>query len=189
MYPADIRVWFKIPSMVGLLRLPSTTTRPTKAIKMASKTPVLTDKAPKPLPGIYSQAIKANGFVFVSGAVPMDATTMQIIDGDIQAHTVRQYPKAVSHFAPQRAHSARVPSNEKLQHQCIKNLTAILEEAGSSIDKVVKVNVFLSNMDDFAAMNEIYCQYWGDVKPCRTCVAVKTLPLNVDVEIECIATY
>ncbi|EJT78535.1 endoribonuclease L-PSP [Gaeumannomyces tritici R3-111a-1] len=147
--------------MVGLLRLPSTTTRPTKAIKMASKTPVLTDKAPKPLPGIYSQAIKANGFVFVSGAVPMDATTMQIIDGDIQAHT----------------------------HQCIKNLTAILEEAGSSIDKVVKVNVFLSNMDDFAAMNEIYCQYWGDVKPCRTCVAVKTLPLNVDVEIECIATY
>ncbi|KAL8314289.1 hypothetical protein RB597_006603 [Gaeumannomyces tritici] len=148
MYPADIRVWFKIPSMVGLLRLPSTTTRPTKAIKMASKTPVLTDKAPKPLPGIYSQAIKANGFVFVSGAVPMDATTMQIIDGDIQAHT-----------------------------------------AGSSIDKVVKVNVFLSNMDDFAAMNEIYCQYWGDVKPCRTCVAVKTLPLNVDVEIECIATY
>ncbi|KAL8353059.1 hypothetical protein RB601_003084 [Gaeumannomyces tritici] len=115
---------------------------------MASKTPVLTDKAPKPLPGIYSQAIKANGFVFVSGAVPMDATTMQIIDGDIQAHT-----------------------------------------AGSSIDKVVKVNVFLSNMDDFAAMNEIYCQYWGDVKPCRTCVAVKTLPLNVDVEIECIATY
>lgn len=54
------------------------------------------------------------------------------------------------------------------QHQCIKNLTAILEEAGSSIEKVVKVNVFLSNMDDFAAMNEIYMQYWGEVKPCRT---------------------
>lgn len=55
---------------------------------MAEKTPVLTDKAPKPLAGIYSQAIKANGFVFVSGAVPMDAQTMKIVDGDIQAHTV-----------------------------------------------------------------------------------------------------
>ncbi|KAI1500173.1 endoribonuclease L-PSP [Biscogniauxia marginata] len=128
---------------------------------MAEKTPVITEKAPKALPGIYSQAIKANGFVFVSGAVPMDPVTMEIIKGDVQAHT----------------------------HQCIKNLTAILEAAGSDITKVVKVNVFLANMDDFAAMNEIYSQYWGDVKPCRTCVAVKTLPLNVDVEIECTATY
>ncbi|KAH8157400.1 hypothetical protein CIB48_g10848 [Xylaria polymorpha] len=128
---------------------------------MTEKTPVVTDKAPKALPGIYSQAIKANGFVFVSGAVPMDAESGQIIPGDIQAHT----------------------------HQCIKNLSAILEAAGSDILKVVKVNVFLASMDDFAAMNEVYSQYWGDVKPCRTCVAVKTLPLNVDVEIECTATY
>ncbi|KAL2836082.1 Endoribonuclease L-PSP/chorismate mutase-like protein [Aspergillus pseudodeflectus] len=126
---------------------------------MSSKTPVLTSKAPKPLPGIYSQAIKAGDFVFVSGAVPMDPVTMEIIKGDIQDHT----------------------------HQCIKNLGAILEEAGSSLDKVVKVNVFLSNMNDFAKMNEVYKMYWGDIKPCRTCVAVKTLPLNVDVEIECTA--
>ncbi|KAL2835862.1 putative L-PSP endoribonuclease family protein Brt1 [Aspergillus pseudoustus] len=126
---------------------------------MSSKSPVLTSKAPKPLPGIYSQAIKAGDFVFVSGAVPMDPVSMKIIDGDIQAHT----------------------------HQCIKNLGAILEEAGSSLDKVVKVNVFLSDMDNFAKMNEVYFLYWGDVKPCRTCVAVKTLPLNVDVEIECTA--
>ncbi|KAK2602033.1 hypothetical protein QQS21_004460 [Conoideocrella luteorostrata] len=126
---------------------------------MSGKVAVLTDKAPKPLPGIYSQAIKANGLVFVSGAVPMDAETGKLIDGDIQAHT----------------------------HQCIKNLTAILEEAGSSIEKVVKVNVFLASMDDFAKMNEVYMTYWGDVKPCRTCVAVKTLPLNTDVEIECTA--
>ncbi|KAL3463477.1 putative L-PSP endoribonuclease family protein Brt1 [Aspergillus heterothallicus] len=126
---------------------------------MSSKTAVLTSKAPKPLPGIYSQAIKAGDFVFVSGAVPMDPESMKIIDGDIQAHT----------------------------HQCIKNLGAILEEAGSSLEKVVKVNVFLSDMDNFAKMNEIYSLYWGDVKPCRTCVAVKTLPLNVDVEIECTA--
>ncbi|TWU76016.1 hypothetical protein ED733_007164 [Metarhizium rileyi] len=126
---------------------------------MASKVAVTTDKAPKPLPGIYSQAIKANGMVFVSGAVPMDAETGELIDGDIQAHT----------------------------HQCIKNLSAILEAAGSSLEKVVKVNVFLSSMDDFAKMNEVYATYWGDVKPCRTCVAVKTLPRNTDVEIECTA--
>ncbi|KAL2786154.1 Endoribonuclease L-PSP/chorismate mutase-like protein [Aspergillus keveii] len=126
---------------------------------MSSKTPVLTSKAPKPLSGIYSQAIKAGDFVFVSGAVPMDPSTMEIIEGDIQDHT----------------------------HQCIKNLGGILEEAGSNLDKVVKVNVFLSNMDDFAKMNEVYKMYWGDVKPCRTCVAVKTLPLDVDIEIECTA--
>lgn len=89
------------------------------------------------------------------------------------------------------------------QHQCIKNLTNILEAAGTNIDKVVKVNVFLSNMDDFADMNSVYMQYWGEIKPVRTyvlsfavlagadwfrCVAVKTLPLNTDVEIECTAT-
>ncbi|RAO73073.1 uncharacterized protein BHQ10_009085 [Talaromyces amestolkiae] len=126
---------------------------------MTTKTPVLTEKAPKPLPGIYSQAIIANGVVYCSGAVPMDAETGKLIDGDVKAHT----------------------------HQCIKNLTHVLEAAGSSIDKVVKVNVFLDNMDNFADMNSVYTQYWGDVKPCRTCVAVKTLPLNTDVEIECIA--
>jgi len=126
---------------------------------MSTKQAVLTDKAPKPLPGIYSQAIIANGTVYCSGAVPMDAETGKLIDGDVQAHT----------------------------HQCIKNLTAILEAAGSSIEKVVKVNVFLADMNDFAKMNEVYMTYWGDVKPCRTCVAVKTLPLNTDVEIECVA--
>ncbi|EKG12746.1 YjgF-like protein, partial [Macrophomina phaseolina MS6] len=126
---------------------------------MPNKVATLTDKAPKPLPGIYSQAIVANGMVFCSGAVPMDAETGKLIDGDVKAHT----------------------------HQCIKNLTAILEASGTTIDHVVKVNVFLSNMDDFAAMNEVYMTYWGDVKPCRTCVAVKTLPLNTDVEIECVA--
>ncbi|EEA19676.1 hypothetical protein TMatcc_009818 [Talaromyces marneffei ATCC 18224] len=126
---------------------------------MATKTPVLTEKAPKPLPGIYSQAIIANGVVYCSGAVAMDPETGKLVDGDIKAHT----------------------------HQCIKNLTHVLEAAGTSIDKVVKVNVFLDNMDNFADMNSVYTQYWGDVKPSRTCVAVKTLPLNTDVEIECIA--
>ncbi|KAH0362073.1 hypothetical protein KCU65_g8267, partial [Aureobasidium melanogenum] len=122
---------------------------------MSSKTAVLTSKAPKPLPGIYSQAIVANGFVYCSGAIATD-TTGKIIDGDIQAHT----------------------------HQCIKNLTAVLEEAGTTIEKVIKVNVFLADMDDFAKMNEVYKTYWGDVKPSRTCVAVKMLPLGTDVEID-----
>ncbi|KAI1610458.1 Endoribonuclease L-PSP/chorismate mutase-like protein [Exophiala viscosa] len=124
-----------------------------------SKKAIVTENAPKALPGIYSQAIVANGFVYCSGCVPMDAKTMKLIDGDIQAHT----------------------------HQCIKNLGAILDAAGSSLDHVVEVNVFLADMDDFAKMNEIYTQYWGDVKPARTCVAVKTLPLNTDVEIKCVA--
>ncbi|KAJ9194401.1 hypothetical protein DTO166G4_2479 [Paecilomyces variotii] len=126
---------------------------------MSAKTAVLTDKAPKPLPGIYSQAIIANGVVYCSGAVALDPATGKLIEGDIKAHT----------------------------HQCIKNLTNVLEAAGTNIDKVVKVNVFLADMDDFAEMNSVYTQYWGDVKPCRTCVAVKTLPLNTDVEIECVA--
>ncbi|KAG9694247.1 hypothetical protein KCU95_g5845, partial [Aureobasidium melanogenum] len=94
---------------------------------MSSKTAILTSKAPKPLPGIYSQAIVANGFVYCSGAIAMD-TTGKIIDGDIQAHT----------------------------HQCIKNLTAVLKEAGTTIEKVIKVNVFLADMNDFAKMNEVY---------------------------------
>jgi len=134
---------------------------------MTEKTPVVTDKAPKALPGIYSQAIKANGFVFVSGAVPMDAVSGQIIPGDIQAHTV-SWPPSIFNILFSLGTSGDVLTRIWLQHQCIKNLTAILEAAGSDITKVVKVNVFLANMDDFAAMNEIYTQYWGDVKPCRT---------------------
>jgi enamine deaminase RidA (YjgF/YER057c/UK114 family) len=128
---------------------------------MSSKTPVLTDKAPKPLPGIYSQAIVANGVVYCSGAVPMDAATGKLIDGDVKAHTVRDKSTPIDPFQPANISALQ-------QHQCIKNLTHILEEAGTTIDKVVKVNVFLSNMDDFADMNSVYMQYWGDVKPCRT---------------------
>lgn len=128
---------------------------------MSTKTPVLTDKAPKPLPGIYSQAIVANGVVYCSGAVPMDAATGKLIDGDVKAHTVRA---ECIHYLT----NWRVANTITKQHQCIKNLTHILEEAGTDITKVVKVNVFLSNMDDFAEMNSVYMQYWGDVKPCRT---------------------
>ncbi|KAK5072885.1 hypothetical protein LTR51_005526 [Lithohypha guttulata] len=123
-----------------------------------SKQAVFSSKAPKPLP-VYSQAIIANGFVYCSGQVPMDPASMKLINGDIQAHT----------------------------EQCIKNLSVVLEEAGSSLDKAVEVNVFLADMNDFAKMNEVYERFWGDIKPARTCVAVKTLPLNTDVEIKCVA--
>ncbi|EXJ96386.1 endoribonuclease L-PSP [Capronia coronata CBS 617.96] len=122
-----------------------------------SKRAVLTDKAPRPL-GVFNQAIVANGFVFCSGQTAQDPATRTLIPGDIQAHT----------------------------HQCIRNMSAVLEAAGSSLDQVLEVNVFLADMKDFAKMNEIYVQYWGDVKPARTCVAVKTLPGNTDVEMKCI---
>jgi len=89
----------------------------------------------------------------------MDPVTKKIVEGDVKART----------------------------HQIIKNLSHVLEAAGSSLDKVAKVNVYLSDMANFAEMNSVYSQYWGDVKPCRTCVAVKTLPLDTDVEIDCIA--
>lgn len=73
------------------------------------------------------------------------------------------------------------------QHQTIRNLSSVLRAAGTSLDNVFKVNVFLADMADFAAMNEAYKTYWGGVKPSRTCVAVKQLPLGTDVEIECSA--
>jgi enamine deaminase RidA (YjgF/YER057c/UK114 family) len=75
-----------------------------------------------------------------------------------------------------------------MQHQCIKNLTHVLEAAGTTIDKVVKVNVFLSDMDNFADMNSVYMQYWGDVKPCRTYV-IPVMCINVLCYLEADALY
>ncbi|KAF5715805.1 endoribonuclease L-PSP [Fusarium globosum] len=121
-----------------------------------TKTPVYTDKAPKPRP-IYNQAVVANGFVFCSGQLPKD------IDGQLVGGTVQDRTR-----------------------QCIRNLQHVLEAAGSSLDDVVEVNVFLSDMKNFAQMNQVYGEYWGHVKPSRTCVAVKTLPEHTDVEIKCV---
>jgi len=120
--------------------------------------PVITKGAPIALKGVYSQAIIANNMVFCSGQIPADVSG-NVIEGDIQAHT----------------------------KQCISNLKAVLEAAGSSIDKVVKVNVFLSDMGNFSAMNEIYSKMFAEPKPARTCVAVRTLPKDVDIEIEATA--
>ncbi len=109
--------------------------------------------------GPYSQAIKANGFVFVSGQVAIDPATQQIIEGDVATQT----------------------------HRVMKNLAAILEAAGSGLDKVVKSGVFLKNMSDFAAMNAVYGEYFRSEPPARATVEVARLPKDVLVEIDVIA--
>ncbi|HYL46053.1 MAG TPA: RidA family protein [Candidatus Limnocylindrales bacterium] len=119
---------------------------------------ISTDRGPKAI-GPYSQAIRANGFVFVSGQIPFDPATGQIIEGD----TARQ--------------TARV----------LDNLKAIAEAAGSSLDHAVKVGVFLKDMNDFQAMNEVYGRYFGKNPPARTTVEVARLPRDVRVEIDLIA--
>ncbi|KAG8690123.1 hypothetical protein FRC08_010651 [Ceratobasidium sp. 394] len=111
-------------------------------------------------PHILSHAVKIPGLIFLSGQTPVDKTGV-VIAGGIQEHTA----------------------------QCIKNLGNVLEEAGSSWEKVVKVNIYLKNMDDFATMNEIYSKLLPDPKPARTCIQAAKLPFDVDIEIEAIATY
>ncbi|KAH8662423.1 Endoribonuclease L-PSP/chorismate mutase-like protein [Xylariales sp. PMI_506] len=123
---------------------------------MSERRAILTDKAPTPRP-VYSQAIVANGFVFVSGQLPKDLSG-KLVEGTVQDRA----------------------------HQCIKNMGAILDAAGSSLENVLEVNIFLADMGDFAKVNEVYEQYFGQPKPARTCVAVKTLPENTDVEMKCV---
>lgn len=119
---------------------------------------IATDNAPKAI-GPYSQAIKANGFLFVSGQIAFDPATQQIIDGDVAAQTDR----------------------------VLQNLSAILTAAGSSLAQVVKTTVFLKYMDNFGAMNEVYARYFGDAPPARSTVAAAGLPRDVLVEIDVIA--
>ncbi|MDD3468204.1 MAG: RidA family protein [Campylobacterales bacterium] len=118
---------------------------------------VSTPNAPQAI-GPYSQAIKTGGMVYTSGQVALRPDG-SFNDGDIAAQTT----------------------------QVFENLTAVLKEAGSGLDKVLKTTVFLSDMDNFAAMNEVYAKFFGEHKPARSTVAVKTLPKNALVEIECIA--
>ncbi len=119
---------------------------------------ISTPTAPKAI-GPYSQAIRANGLVFVSGQVALDPATQEIIVGDIAAQTDR----------------------------VIKNLAAILSAAGTGLDKVVRSTVFLKNMGDFAAMNEVYGKYFTAAPPARSTVEVARLPKDVLVEIDVIA--
>ena len=117
-----------------------------------------TDNAPKAL-GPYSQAIEAGGMVFASGQVPIDPATDQFVEGGIKEQT----------------------------RQSLTNAQNILREAGTDLHPVVKTTVFLSDMDNFAAMNEVYAEFFQQPYPARSAVAVKTLPKGALVEIECIA--
>jgi 2-iminobutanoate/2-iminopropanoate deaminase len=119
---------------------------------------VATDKGPKAI-GPYSQAIRANGFVFLSGQIPLDPKTQQVVEGDVAAQTER----------------------------VCENLKAVVEAAGSSLLRVVKTTVFLADMNDFAAMNEVYSRYFVTHKPARSTVEVARLPKDVRVEIDLIA--
>ena len=117
-----------------------------------------TNKAPKAI-GPYSQAIEANGLVITSGQLPIDPATGEFAPGGIKEQT----------------------------RQSLTNAKAILEEAGYSFDQVVKTTVFLSDMNNFAAMNEVYAEFFSEPFPARSAIAVKTLPKNALVEVECIA--
>ena len=119
---------------------------------------VQTDNAPKAI-GPYQQAIKANGFIYTAGQIPIDPKTANLIEGDISAQT----------------------------RQVLENLKAVLEAGGSSLGRVVKATVFLKNMADFAAMNDVYAQYLGSAKPARSTVAVAELPRGALVEIDLVA--
>lgn len=119
---------------------------------------ISTKDAPQAI-GPYSQAIRANGLVFVSGQVAIDPATQQVISGDVAAQTDR----------------------------VLKNLSAILKAAGSGLEKVVRCGVFLKNMGDFAAMNEIYGRHFSAAPPARSTVEVARLPKDVLVEIDVIA--
>lgn len=119
---------------------------------------VATPEAPQAI-GPYSQAVRANGFVFLSGQVAIDPATQQVITGDVAAQTER----------------------------VLKNLSAVLRQAGSGLQQVVKTTVFLKNMADFAAMNEVYGRYFTSSPPARSTVEVARLPKDVLVEIDVIA--
>ena len=119
---------------------------------------VATDRGPKAI-GPYSQAVRANGFVFLSGQIPLDPKTQQVVEGDVAAQTER----------------------------VLENLKGVVEAAGSSLQRVVKTTVFLADMNDFAAMNEVYSRYFTAHKPARSTVEVSRLPKNVRVEIDLIA--
>ncbi len=125
---------------------------------MADLKSVATGKAPKAI-GPYSQAVIANGFLYSAGQIALDPATMVLVGSDVTAQTER----------------------------VLRNLEAILHEAGSSLGRVVKTTVFLADMGDFAAMNEVYAKHFGEHRPARSTVAAKTLPKNALVEIDVVA--
>ena len=119
---------------------------------------IQTDRAPQAI-GPYSQAIKARGFVYASGQIPIDPTTGQFVDGGIREQT----------------------------EQVLKNVAAVLEAAGSRLEQIVKTTVFLADMEEFAAMNEVYAKFFTSDPPARATVQAAGLPRNARVEIEVVA--
>ena len=119
---------------------------------------ISTEKAPGAI-GPYSQAIKAGNMIFCSGQIPIDIATGEFVSQDVAEQT----------------------------EQVLKNLTAVLEAAGTDLNSVVKTTVFLADMNDFAAMNEVYARYFTENKPARATVQAARLPRDAKVEIECIA--
>ena len=122
------------------------------------KKAIKTDQAPKAI-GPYSQGIMAGGFIFVSGQIPLDP-----VKGEIVGQTI-----------------------EEQAHQVFKNLRAILQAAGSSLNEVVKATVFLADMNDFSRMNEVYAQYFSEPYPARAAFQVARLPREAKIEVEVIA--
>lgn len=119
---------------------------------------ISSDNAPKAI-GPYAQAVRANGFLFTAGQIPLDPVSMEVVAGDVAAQT----------------------------EQVLANLTAVLAAAGGSWQHVVKTTVFLRDMTDFAAMNAVYARVLGEARPARSTVAVLGLPRDVRVEIELVA--
>ena len=119
---------------------------------------ISTENAPGAI-GPYSQAVKTGGMVFCSGQIPIDVATGEFVSNDVAEQT----------------------------EQVLKNLSAVLEAAGTSLNNVVKTTVFLADMNDFTAMNEIYAKYFSENKPARATVQAARLPRDARVEIDCIA--
>jgi 2-iminobutanoate/2-iminopropanoate deaminase len=119
---------------------------------------ISTENAPGAI-GPYSQAVKVGGMVFCSGQIPIDVATGEFVSNDVAEQT----------------------------HQVLKNLSAVLEAAGSGLNNVVKTTVFLADMNDFSTVNEIYAEYFNDNKPARATVQAARLPRDARVEIDCIA--
>jgi 2-iminobutanoate/2-iminopropanoate deaminase len=122
------------------------------------KETISTENAPGAI-GPYSQAVKAGNFIFCSGQIPINPQTGEFISEDVAQQT----------------------------RQVLKNLSAVLEAAETSLNNVVKTTVFLADMNDFAAMNEVYAEFFSDNKPARATVQAARLPRDARVEIECIA--
>jgi 2-iminobutanoate/2-iminopropanoate deaminase len=131
---------------------------PQEGLRAMSKDVIVTNSAPAAI-GPYSQAIKANGFLFTAGQIPLDPATGKIVEGDITAQAER----------------------------VMKNLAAILEAAGTNFDRVVKTSCFLANLDHFADFNKVYAAYFTNQPPARSTFQVGRLPAGALVEVECVA--